>query len=170
MIINSFPSIPYFHPSKSNGLVKRKIIIEIISFLFIVLFLYVSFSKLLDYQKFTVQIGQSPLLTGFGDFIPWLVLGSEIGVSILLMLPRLRLIGFFAAFSLMVMFTVYIFAILNFSDYVPCTCGGVLEKLGWREHLLFNSAFVGLSLTGIVLQSKEDATHDNRTLLMMHET
>lgn len=134
---------------------KRKITIEIISFLFVLLFLYASFSKLLDYQKFTVQIGQSPLLTGFGNFIPWVVIGSEIAVSGLLVIPRLRLVGFFGAFSLMVMFTAYIFAILNFSDYLPCTCGGVLEMLGWREHLVFNFAFVCLGLIGIVFQSRE---------------
>jgi hypothetical protein len=56
----------------------------------------------------------------------------------------------------MVMFTAYIVAILNFSNYVPCSCGGVLEKLGWREHLIFNSAFVVLGLIGIVLQAEEE--------------
>lgn len=130
---------------------KRKITIEIISFLFVLLFLYASFSKLLDYQKFSVQIGQSPLLTGFGDFIPWVVIASEIGVSILLVIPRLRLAGFLGAFSLMVMFTAYIIAILNFSTYIPCSCGGILEKLGWTEHLIFNIFFTVLALVGIVL-------------------
>lgn len=130
---------------------KRKIALEIISFLFVLLFLYASLSKLLDYQKFTVQIGQSPLLTGFGDFIPWVVIGSEIGVSIMLITPRLRLIGFYAAFSLMVMFTAYIIAILNYSTYIPCSCGGILEELGWTEHLIFNILFTALALLAIVL-------------------
>jgi uncharacterized membrane protein YphA (DoxX/SURF4 family) len=135
---------------------KRKIAIEIISFLFIFLFSYAGFSKLLDYQKFSVQIGQSPLLTGFAGFIPWLVIGSEIGVSLMLMIPRLRLIAFFISFSLMVMFTSYIIAILNFSSYVPCSCGGVLEKLGWSEHLIFNGVFVLLGFAGILLHTQEE--------------
>jgi hypothetical protein len=132
---------------------KRRIVIEIIVFLFVVLFLYASFNKLLDYQKFSVQIGQSPLLTGFGNTLPWMVIAAEIIITVILVVPRLRLIGFFAAFSLMTMFTAYIVAILNFSDYVPCSCGGVLEKLGWTEHLIFNSVFVLLGLIGIVLEA-----------------
>ena len=121
---------------------KRKLAIEVISFLFILLFMYAASSKLLDYQKFTVQIGQSPLLTGFGGSIPWLVITAEIAVSLMLLVPRLRLLAFFGAFGLMSMFTAYIIAILNFSSYVPCSCGGVLEKLGWTEHLIFNCVFV----------------------------
>ncbi len=134
---------------------KRKIAIEIIAFLFILLFTYASFNKLLDYQKFTIQIGQSPLLTGFGGSIPWMVITVELLVAVLLMIPRFRLFAFFGAFSLMVMFTAYIVAILNFSSYIPCSCGGVLENLGWREHLIFNSVFVMLGLIGIELQAKE---------------
>jgi uncharacterized membrane protein YphA (DoxX/SURF4 family) len=133
---------------------KRNIIIEIIAFLFVLLFLYAAMNKILDYQKFTVQIGQSPLLTGFGSSIPWLVITFEVLISILLVLPRLRLVGFFASFSLMTMFTAYIWAILTFSSSIPCSCGGILEKLGWREHLIFNSAFVMLGVVGIVLEAQ----------------
>lgn len=135
---------------------KRKIAIEILSFLFILLFVYAAFHKLIDYQKFRVQIGQSPLLTGFGDVIPWMVIALELIIAVMLMSTRVRLIAFFAAFSLMTMFTTYIVAILSFSPYVPCSCGGVLERLGWTEHLIFNGVFVLLGLAGILLQAKEE--------------
>lgn len=134
---------------------KRAIIIEIIAFLFVLLFLYAAMNKLMDYQKFTVQIGQSPLLTGFGGSIPWMVISIEVLISVLLIVPRFRLIGFFAAFSLMTMFTTYIWAILNFGKNIPCSCGGILEKLGWQEHLVFNSVFVVLGIVGIVLLAQE---------------
>ncbi len=67
-------------------------------------------------------------------------------------LPRLCLAGLYAAFSLMTMFTAYIVAILRFSDYVPCSCGGVLQNMTWNQHLVFNIAFVLLALTGIILK------------------
>jgi uncharacterized membrane protein YphA (DoxX/SURF4 family) len=140
---------------------KRKLTIEILSFLFILLFMYAALNKLIDYQKFKVQIGQSPLLTGFGDVIPWMVIGLEIIIAIILMISRWRLVAFFAAFSLMTMFTAYIVAILNFSPYVPCSCGGVLEKLGWTEHLIFNGVFVLLGLAGIILQTFEQRESGN---------
>lgn len=140
---------------------KRKIILEVICFLFVLLFLYAAFTKLLDYQKFTVQVGQSPLLTGFGGTIPWLVISIEILVAGLLMFPRTRLVALFASFSLMTMFTAYIVAILNFSPYVPCSCGGVLEKLGWTEHLIFNGVFVVLAVAGVFLHV--DVEHEPET-------
>ena len=112
-------------------------------------------SKLLDYQKFTVQIGQSLLLTDMAGFIAWFIPVVEIVIAILLSIKRFRLLGFYASFTLMVMFTAYSIAIRNFSAHIPCSSGGVLEKFGWREHLMFNISLVLLALVGIFLQSRE---------------
>lgn len=132
---------------------KKNIIVECICFLLVILFTYAAANKLIDYQKFTVQIGLSPLLTGFRGFIPWMLIGIEFTISIFLLIPRFRLYALFASFSLMTMFTAYIVAILKFSSFVPCSCGGVLERLGWTEHLIFNACFVVLSLVGIIIQA-----------------
>ena len=144
---------------------KRKTIIEIISFLFILLFIYAATIKTVEYQKFTIQIGQSPLLTRFGSNIPWMVILIEILISILLIIPGFRLAALFGSFSLMTMFTAYIIVILNFSPYIPCSCGGILEKFNWTEHLIFNLAFVALAVIAILLhssqQSEETTDHYN---------
>ena len=140
---------------------KRKIAIEIISFMFILLFVYAALNKLIDYQKFVIQIGQSPLLTGLGPSIAWIVIAAEVTISILLIIPTTRLAAFYLAFGIMMMFTAYIFAILNFSSHIPCSCGGVLEKLGWGEHLIFNIIFIVLGLTGIILQTLENEKIEN---------
>lgn len=131
------------------------IVIEIISALFIVLFVYAAATKLLDYDKFRLQIGQSPLLTSFAGTIVWLVPAIEVVVAIMLTRSRLRLLGLYASFSLMVMFTAYIVVITRFSDYVPCSCGGVLEKLSWNEHLVVNIAFVVLGFVAILIYPKD---------------
>jgi len=47
----------------------------------------------------------------------------------------------------MLMFTSYIIVILNYSSFVPCSCGGILEKIGWKEHLIFNIVFTILAAT-----------------------
>ena len=132
---------------------KKKILVEIVAFLFMLLFFYAAFNKLAEYQKFRIQVGQSPLLTGFGSVIPPGVIGVEIVTGVMLMVPALRLAALYISFSLMVMFSVYIIAILNFSPYVPCSCGGVLEKLSWSEHLVFNVVFVLVAVLGIWLES-----------------
>jgi len=134
---------------------RRDLIIEIISAAFVILFIYAATTKLIDYDKFRLQIGQSPVLTGFAGTIVWLVPATEIVVSILLTMSRFRLAGLYASFSLMVMFTAYIVVITRFSDYVPCSCGGVLEKLTWNEHLVFNLVFVVLGAISILLYPKD---------------
>ena len=134
---------------------SKKIYIDIVCFLYILLFTYAAVSKLLDFQKFNVQLGQSPVLAPYADIIVWAVPFGEIVISLMLFFTRFRVIGLMASFFLMIMFTAYIIIILNFSDYVPCSCGGILEKLGWTEHLIFNSVFIALAFIGILLLTDE---------------
>ena len=134
---------------------KRNTIIEIIAFLYIFLFMYAAVSKLVDYEKFRVQLGQSPLLTAFAGWVAWIVPAIEIIISVMLAVPRFRMTGFYASFSLMVMFTAYIIAILQFSDYIPCSCGGILQNMSWNQHMLFNIGFILLALVGIVLDTRQ---------------
>jgi len=130
---------------------KQSTIVDIISVLFMVLFLYTGISKLMDYSLFKEQISTSPLLAPVARYVagglPW----AEFLVTILLIVPRWRLKGLNASLGLMVMFTGYIIGILIFNKKIPCSCGGVLEELSWKQHIIFNSAFIGLAVTGIVL-------------------
>src|SRR5690606_36081179 len=112
-------------------LMKKKIIIEIIVSLFILLWVYAALSKLLDYQTFKVQLGKSPLLTQFAGFAAIAVPVAELLIAVMLLLPRLRLLGLYASLFLMSLFTTYLVAILNFSYYIPCSCGGILSGLSW---------------------------------------
>ena len=128
-------AVPYIESVKRNVAV-------IVAYLFILLFLYAAISKVLDYETFSVQLAQSPLLSAYAGVIAWVVPGLEIFITILLTLPKYRISALYAAFTLMVMFTAYIVIILNFSDFVPCSCGGVLEKLSWTQHLIFNLVFM----------------------------
>lgn len=128
---------------------------DLIAALFILLFVYAATSKLLDFEQFRIQLGQSPLLTAYAEPVAWGVPLLELGIAGLLCFQSWRRHAFYAAFSLMVMFTTYILLILNFSDYIPCSCGGVLEKLGWTEHVFFNLGFILLAAIGILrLESK----------------
>jgi hypothetical protein len=145
---------------------KKIIIIEIICALFMLLFVYAAVTKLIDYEKFRVQIGQSPLLIAFADWIAWIVPAIELVIAVILGVPRIRLMGLYASFTLMIMFTAYIIMILNFADHVPCSCGGILEKMGWTEHLIFNIAFVLLALIAIVLNVNQEIEKSSKAALV----
>ncbi len=142
------------YTAERDRMIKRELMVDMISAAFVVLFVYAAASKLLDYETFRVQIGQSPLLTGFAGTIAWLVPALELITAVLLTTVRLRLLALYVSFTLMVMFTCYIIVITQFSEYVPCSCGGVLDKLSWNEHLVFNLLFVVLGAVGILLYPK----------------
>lgn len=133
--------------------------VNMICYLFFLLFLYSAADKLYDYEKFRIQLGQSPMLTNFADEVAWLVPFIEILISLALVIPRTILIGLYASFSLMVMFTAYVIVIMNYSEYIPCSCNGILEGASWGQHLAFNIAFVLLAIGGIVLYPQTKSLH-----------
>lgn len=128
--------------------------VKVISFLFVLLFVYAAASKLLDYETFILQLAQSPLLSAYAGIIAWSVPGLEIIIAILLILPRYRKAGLYASFFLMVLFTTYIYIILNYADFIPCSCGGVLEKMTWEQHFIFNVTLIILS-AGVLLLGRK---------------
>lgn len=128
--------------------------IEIVSYFFILLFCYASISKMMDFENFQYQIGQSPLLTSYSDIISYGILALELSVSMLLIFEKTRRLGLYASFVLMVSFSFYIYLILNYSEFIPCSCGGILEKMDWRTHLIFNIITVFLAAAAILVQTK----------------
>lgn len=129
----------------------KSIILDIICLLFVLLFVYAAVSKFLDFENFQAQLGLSPLLSAFADYASVGVIILEILIALLIAIPKFRLIGLYSSFSLMVMFSTYIFIILNYSSFIPCSCGGILEKMDWKQHFIFNLVFVLLAVIGVAL-------------------
>jgi uncharacterized membrane protein YphA (DoxX/SURF4 family) len=144
----------------------QNIITEIISFLLIILFAYSGLSKLLEFQNFQAQLGQSPLLSACTGFISYSVLIVEFFIALLLAIPKSRYFALLASFGLMLMFTAYIVVILNYSSFVPCSCGGILEKLGWKEHLIFNIAFTFLAAIASLFIAKNKSKTTLKLLII----
>ena len=133
---------------------KRSTVVEIISSLLVLLLVYTAFSKLLDYNTFKLQLSKSPFITEFATIIAWALPSIEFLVAIALVFNRTRLLGLYASLFLMTMFAAYIYAMLNFSYYIPCSCGGVLTTMTWGQHLWFNLFFITISIIGILVQNK----------------
>ncbi|AZA73781.1 MauE/DoxX family redox-associated membrane protein [Chryseobacterium indoltheticum] len=141
--------------------------VEIVSYFFILLFCYASISKILDFENFQIQIAQSPLLSAFADIVSYSVLIIELLVSSVLVFEKTRRLGLYCSFVLMIAFTVYIYLILNYSDFIPCSCGGILEDMDWKTHLIFNIATVILAAVAIFLQSAESKKSVQKTSLWL---
>jgi hypothetical protein len=136
---------------KSN---KRVLLVEIISALFILLFVYAALTKVTDYQKFRIELGKSPLLTNYARIIAIAIPGIELLISMLISIRRFQYYVLYFAFSLMAVFSAYIVAILKFSPYIPCSCGGILQNMTWNQHLIFNMGFLLLGAVAILLYPK----------------
>jgi hypothetical protein len=139
----------------SFSLLKRNTIIEIISSLLIVLFIYTALSKLSAYNTFVVQLSKSPFITSYANSIAWSIPAVEILISLLLVFKRTKLIGLYASFFMMSLFTSYLIIMLNFSYHIPCSCGGVLQNLSWNEHVIFNAFFIVIAGAGALLKANE---------------
>ncbi|WP_352432904.1 MauE/DoxX family redox-associated membrane protein [Mucilaginibacter sp. PAMB04274] len=76
----------------------------------------------------------------------------EIILALLLLSERKYAKGLYISITLLTAFTTYIaLAIFGGLGHIPCSCGGVLEKLSWKEHLIFNLFFIVINLTTIRL-------------------
>lgn len=113
-------------------------VVEFISYFFILLFCYASISKIMDFENFQTQISESPLLSAYAGFLPFAIIILELIIAALLCYPKTRNIGLIGSFVLMLIFTGYIFYIIQTSENLPCSCGGILEKMSWNQHLIFN--------------------------------
>lgn len=133
---------------------SRKLLLDILSALLVFLFIYTSISKLLDYDTFRRQLGQSPFITLYAPVIVWALPVGELIIAGLLLYPPARLTGFYLSFFLLSLFTFYLIAMLQLSYFIPCSCGGVLQHLSWNAHIVFNIVFVIFSTIGVLLQDK----------------
>ena len=128
-------------------------------FLLILLWVYAALSKLLDFRHFTWEMRNQTLPTGVQTLLIYLLPPVEIAVAAMLMFQRTVISGLYASLFLLTLFTGYIsLTLLHFFSYVPCSCGGILEDLGWGAHLVFNLLFLLLTLTALYITKKKGAT------------
>lgn len=93
-----------------------------------------------------------PFSRTVNDFLAYALPVAEIIVVILLVVNTTRLLGLYLSLLLLTLFTGYILAVLlDFFGQIPCSCGGIIELLGWKEHLLFNIFFLLISIAAIRL-------------------
>ena len=126
-------------------------IINITAFLLILLFVYTGLSKLNDKRTFEIVLLKSPLIKAYATELTYLVPLAELIIAFLLFFPSSRYWGLWAALFIMVLLTLYLGYMIIFSPQLPCSCGGVIKKLSWRNHLLLNIIFIILPALSIKL-------------------
>lgn len=131
----------------------KTILTQICVLLLCLLFVYTSASKFLDYDKFVFQmrLAPVPLMKIFAPMLGWLMPTIEISIAIALamgmLIPSIKIKALYASVILLSAFEIYIAIMLLSGSHLPCTCGGIVSQMGWKQHLFFNAFFI---LTGIL--------------------
>jgi putative oxidoreductase len=134
---------------------RSRVVTEFIAILFIFLFTYTSVSKLLHIKTFIVTLRKSPLLDSWAGTIAWFIPSAEWIIVLLLLYPPLRLWGLIASLMIMILFTIYIGYMIASTPMLPCSCGGILQQLSWKNHFLLNIFLAILAGLGIYFEKKK---------------
>ena len=140
---------------------KRNSIISIVCGLLIILWTYAALSKLVEFERFTAQLELQPLPSWSIPILRWVLPIGELLIAILLSGIHKRYLGLIASTVLMALFSVYVLLALtgSFGD-IPCSCAGIISKLHWKGHMVFNLFFLAISVLGTYLK-KQDSSPKN---------
>jgi len=130
---------------------KKTILIEVITYFFILLFLYTGVAKLSEVHLFREQMLSSPFLGPLAGVFAWALPIGEILLAVALFIPALKLKALYGTLVLMSFFTLYVIIVYFVDNRLSCSCGGIIEQLTPKQHILFNSACVALSTLAIAL-------------------
>ena len=133
---------------------KKTLIVDIISLFFMLLFVYTGVAKLSEVHQFKDQLSISPFLGPLAGIVTWGLPIGEILLAIGLMIPRVRLKALYATLGLMSLFAVYVVVLLFIDDHLSCSCGGIIEELSPKQHVVFNTACVILTVLAIGVERR----------------
>lgn len=133
---------------------KKDILKEICAALIVVLFVYTAVSKVLDINRFisTMSVSPFPFMRIFAPALGWIIPIVEIAIAFFIISSKFQRIGFIASIILLLLFEIYIGSLLLSGLHLPCSCGGVVSKLSWKQHLVFNLLFIVISIIPLYLE------------------
>lgn len=134
---------------------SRRLTIEIIVALYVLLFFYTAIHKIVDINSYNLILRSYPIVGQVSYMTAWILPIIEFSVVLLLFIPKTRFLGLYASLTLMSVFTIYLLYMLVFATKLPCTCGGILQKLSWPQHLALNIFFILMAVVAIYFQRKE---------------
>lgn len=137
--------------------------IEGTTILLVILFLYTGVIKYMDNKDFVVVLKDSPLLAPVANLIGALLPGIEILLAVLLIVPKTKTLGLKLSAVLLAGFIVYLFYMVVFTPNLPCSCGGIISKLSWTGHIIFNTVCLAAALLSIRFMNRSN--HDDSNMV-----
>jgi hypothetical protein len=132
----------------------KQLIVDIVAAIFIGLFTYTAVMKWRHLHRFIRSLQQVPIMHETAPVLAGFIPAVELGIAMLLFFPGTRTIGLLLATVLMLVFTGYVLFILTTMGQLPCSCGGIIEQMTWKQHLVFNAALVAMGAAGWYQQNR----------------
>jgi len=124
-----------------------KLLYNILQVFLFVLFCYATVGKINTFDLFVNNLEKSLFFEDYNVYILALIIvGIEGLIPLLIFFPVTEKLGYIAAFLLFFLFTGYILMMKLYSPFMPCSCGGLIEKLSWNGHIVFNIFGMAASL------------------------
>lgn len=142
---------------------KKESAIRIFSSLLILLFTYAGLSKLTEHAVFSAQLRDFPIPGSYANFLSLFIPITELLTACLLFFASTHLYGLYASLVLLLLFTGFLTFMLLFDKNLPCSCGGIISRLSWKQHIVFNLIFIIISITGIVLRRQTHKADSSKT-------
>lgn len=123
---------------------------EVCALLLSLLFTYTAISKLYDWEGTKNGLYNQVFAKELADLLLYGLPPVELLAAVFLLITKKRKLGFWLSAILMTVFSLYIGIVMTgVFGRIPCSCGGILNSLGWGEHLVFNLIFLGIAVIGL---------------------
>ncbi|MDN3594389.1 MauE/DoxX family redox-associated membrane protein [Zunongwangia endophytica] len=131
---------------------------KVLLFYFVLLLTYTGISKITELKTLYTTLINAPLyldneLATIGQ---WLIPISEIALALSISFKKTRKIGYLGITSLFILLSLYSGWINWFLPNKPCSCGGLISLLSWKQHVLFNLINLLLALTAWYITEPKD--------------
>jgi putative oxidoreductase len=140
------------NPSRTS--VKRhvEITIKLICFMLAFVWIYTGVNKLYDWGGTQYGMYAQSFPIWLAELLIYILPPLEILVGLMLLVTRTRMIGLLLSLVLMLVFTGYVgWVYFGGRGFVPCTCGGIFNKMSWGTHFWINIILLLMSALGIKL-------------------
>ena len=126
------------------------------SALLILLWIYTGLDKLFRFDASRKAFHNQTFPAELAEILSYAVPITELLIAGLLLFSVSRWWGFLASILLLTIFTTYVGLIwAGAFPKVPCNCAGILNSLGWAEHLVFNLIFIAIGIYGLYQAQKK---------------
>lgn len=137
---------------------------QVIVSMLTLLWIYAAISKLGNLHETILQMQKQPLPMWSATVLAIGIPIVELGIAGLLNVRKTRRWALLGSTGLLCLFSLYLLYVLQLDkSHIPCSCGGVLQQLGWEQHLWFNLFWLAVCMVGIRLHWKLEKGGDLKT-------